>query len=270
MAILAMAMDRLDWKFVKFPCTGEVISYTPVRTLKKQKKKKKKKSCSVKTHKPDCISIHMHSMVQIQRQICVFGQTADTYHPNTSLCAELDTWFLNTWPCQWLCVLEWRGAGATPHRNSSVALGERRTGRPIQASFFPHAVTPTGENPQLRNRKGILWPSTPVSENINRERQGRREEFADFSTSQAMSVPAASLRSSGRAAATARAVGAREAMPAPGLPSGSLGGGGGCCCAPPMVKSFPRSVQAAAATGEFLLQRWGQGVKGTGCFCKHG
>lgn len=163
-------------------------------------------------------------------------------------------------------MLEWHGAGATSHNNSSVGLGKCRIGRPIQASRFPHAVPPTGENLLLRNSTDILWPSTPVSENINRERQGRREEFADLSNSQAMSAPAASAR----AAATARAVGAREAVPGPGLPSGSSGGGGGWCRSPPMVRPFPCSVQAAAAAGEFLLQRWGQGVKGAGCFCKHG
>lgn len=48
----------------------------------------KKKSLFCKnTHTRLCISIHMHCVVQIQRQICVFGQTADFYHPNTfSLC----------------------------------------------------------------------------------------------------------------------------------------------------------------------------------------
>lgn len=97
-------------------------------------------------------------------------------------------------------------------------------GHPIQASHFPLAVTPTGENPLLRNSTDILWPSTLVSENANRECWSRREEFADLGTSQAVSAPAASVSGWGRAAATARAVGAREAVPAPRLPSGSLGG----------------------------------------------
>lgn len=213
----------------------------------------------------------MYCIVQIQRKICVFGQTADSYLPNTSLYTELDTWFLNTWPCQRLWLLEWRGAGATPYHNSLVSSGKRRMGHPIQPSRFPLAVTTTGENPLLRNSMDILWPSSLVSENANRECWSRREEFADLGTSQAVSAPAASVSGWGRAAATARAVGAREAMPALRLHLGSLGGaGGGWCRALPTVRWFPHSTQAAAAAGEFLLQRWGQGVKGVGCFCKHG
>lgn len=166
----------------------------------------------------------MYCIVQIQRKICVFGQTADSYLPNTSLYTELDTWFLNTWPCQRLWLLEWRGAGATPYHNSLVSSGKRRMGHPIQPSRFPLAVTTTGENPLLRNSMDILWPSSLVSENANRECWSRREEFADLGTSQAVSAPAASVSGWGRAAATARAVGAREAMPALRLHLGSLGG----------------------------------------------
>lgn len=58
----------------------------------------------------------------------------------------------------------------------------------------------------------------------------------------------------------------RPCLP-PGCPRGAQGG---WCRASPAVRWFPPSVQTAPATREFLLQRWGQGVKGAGCFCKHG
>lgn len=86
-----------------------------------------------------------------------------------------------------------------------------------------HAATPT-ENPPLRNSTDTLWPSALVSENTSRECQGRKGEFADLGTPQAVSAPAASASGWRRAAAaTTQAVGAREAVSDPGLPSGSLG-----------------------------------------------
>lgn len=152
----------------------------------------------------------------------------------------------------------------------SMALGEHSMGSSIQASHFLTCSYTNKKIPPLRNSSDTLWPSAPVSENTSRECRGRKGGFAALGTPQAES--AAASPASGRAEQQRQPH--KQWEPGgprltPGCPRGARGGGV-WCRDPPTVRPFPHSTQAAASAGEFLLQQWGQGVKGAGCFCKHG
>lgn len=217
------------------------------------------------TRTRQCIPTHVYFTPQMQS--CVFGQTADSYLPKTLLHAELDSRFLNTWPCQWLCLYDM--VLDQPCVITAWWLWESVAYDSPAKRLVSCTVTLTGENPQLRNIMNILWPSTPVSGNT-KECQGRRQEFADLGTSQTTSAPAASASAWERAAATTRAVGAQEATPAPRLPLGSSGGAEEADAALPHSEaiSLPRTgccshqgvpAPAERARGErgwLLLQTW--------------
>jgi len=180
----------------------------------------------------------------------VFGQPTDSYLPNTSLCAELDTRFLNTWPASdFVC---WDG----------VVLGQ------------PHTIT-----------AWWLWDSitwvTPSKHHISHKLLHQQEKILSseaaqiFCDHQHWSVKTwpGSVGARGRNLQTStlpkpylhlllwQAAEGEPQQPheqwepeRPCLPPGCLRElRGGWCHAPAVVRPFPRPVQTAAATREFLL-----------------